>query len=55
MEREIAELMKLIRQLNTEQQLGVLMMSEGSNIIARNRKNGESLAAFVLNFFDSLA
>lgn len=38
MEREIAELMKLIRQLNTEQQLGVLMMSEGSNIIARNRK-----------------
>lgn len=38
MEKEVAELIKLIRQLNIEQQLGVLMMAEGANIIDRNRK-----------------
>lgn len=48
---EVKKFVSIIKNMNEVQQMGVLMMMEGMKAI----KNGESIAAFVLNFFDRFA
>lgn len=52
MRSEVAEVMKLLRGLSTEQQLGVLEITEGIKVIAE--KSNESIVAFILNFLYGL-